>query len=274
MRRRVDPLRRLRNSWSRPAAVAVFLLVGIGLLANPLYLWPHFHEYQYSVAAVEQVPSDTASDAETIAYESLPPEAMESFDATRAGEDSTFWSTADGEAKTALAEHRYIRDEGDYYRYEFRHGDRLWSIAGLLRDLLAGLGAVSIVVAGFIQGTGRWRPLTLRRCLAFPTAVVLGLIAVRAYDVSARGLNRDLFVFDDLAVFLPIAALFVLGGSIRKTHGRRRFLAFVGSFELLIVLGTLGFGFGLLGATLFGGGTAVVGLSFAALGYVLTPSSN
>jgi hypothetical protein len=249
-------------------SVGVLLaVVGLALVAHPLYLFPHHGETAHFVSSVEEV-GEQASD-ETVAYDDLPPVAQDRFEeGLDDGYSENVWSGEHAAAYEALAEHEYVTYRGASYRYEFRGVDILDGASGIFRMLLSVLGVVALVTGGFAARTRRFRPLTPRRTLCIPLGVFAALVATEYYDVVVSGAYEP-----QSNVVLPaMAAAFVsmsVVGSAVRDRGSLRPLVPVG---LLVVAGTFYAATTGDGSAVGGGGVAfaLVTTPWFVLGYGLT----
>lgn len=253
-------------------SVGILVLLGLCLLAHPLYLWPQYGQTPYSVLNVEPVAGETPPADAVIEYGTLPAEAREAFDASRRDEFRTLWSGEDDRAIRVLESHRFVRYEGTYYEYSFSHGDVMDVFAGPVRGLLTAGGAFLIVFGGFALGSGTWRPFTPFRSLWVPVLVTLGIVGTQAYDVLYSGIGGSLPLPNTLVSFVPVAASFVGVGSVARLRGERSLLPVAGFGVLLLGSGAIITGAPPVVPLVLGVVLTVGGAPWAALGYWLTSS--
>lgn len=239
------PANQYLSAWSsddnRPSTVTIglLILIGVGLLAHPIYLWPHYNQTPYSMTNVDRVTGETPPEDAVIAYAGLPADAQRAFDDARRGEFRTLWSGEDDRAISALASHRYIRSEGDYYQYSFTHGDVPWVHVGLARGLMTTVGGFLIVLGGLMGYSGTWRPVTPLWSLLVPVGVAIGLVATQAYDVVYSGAGGTLPLPHDLISFLPVMTLFLGAGSVMRRQGTTVVLSLGGVGIVLLIGGAV-----------------------------------
>lgn len=252
----------------RPGIVPVgfVVLLGLCLLAHPLYLWPHYGQTPYAMMNVEPVTGETPPADAVIEYDALPAEARDAFDASRRDEFRTLWSGEDDRAIHALESHRYVRYDGTYYGYSFTHGDVMDLFAGLARALLTAVGVFLIAFGGLALRSGTWRPLTPLRSLWVPV-VALGVVGTQAYDVLYSWAGGSLPVPNTLVGFTPIAASLVVVGSAVRTRGERSMLPMAGVGILVLVGGAVVTGAPVVVPIIVGVTLTVGGAPWAALGY-------
>lgn len=178
--------------------VAVLIVLGLAMLAHPLFLWPHYGQTPYGLGDVEQVSGETDSEA-TIAYEELPPKAQAAFDDARNEDDEDLWSGEDERALAALIE--YVP----------------WTHETLLRPLLTMIGSFLVAFGALASAGSSWRPVTPRRSLAFVLAGTLGAAGTIAYDsLVSNAYAPGLLPFASLAGLL---LGFVGVGSLLRRRG-------------------------------------------------------
>ncbi|UPW00117.1 hypothetical protein M0R88_16580 [Halorussus gelatinilyticus] len=215
------------------SAGVLLVVLGLALLAHPLYLFPHHGETAYSVTNVQQVGEQ--SPGETVAYDDLPPVARDRFEQALDREISDdVWTGEHAAAYEALSNHEYVRYRGEYYEYRLRGSGSL-GMGGILRMALSTLAVILLVVGVFAARTDRYRPLTPRRTLWIPVGVFVALVATEYYDV----LVGDAFEPQSYVLLPAMAAAFVsmsVVGSAVRDRGSLRPLVPVAP---LVVAGTM-----------------------------------
>jgi len=142
------PVNRLSDRNHRQVLVAgLFVLLGLGIVAHPLYLWPHYGQVGYAldIKQIDEVP------ASSIEYDVVPPDAQAVFDQAIAGEESVLWSGEDDRAIEFYWDRPAIHYGGAYYRATLLHGDSGDFIQPLLRWFLTAAGVFFIVFGGFVS---------------------------------------------------------------------------------------------------------------------------
>lgn len=210
------------------SVVGILVLLGLLLLAHPLYLYPHYNQTPYGMQGVTKVTGETPPESAVIAYAALPPEAQQAFDATRRGEFHTLYDIEHAKAVETLQQYEYIRFDGAVYRYSFTHIDKGASFAGLVRGLLTSLGTFLVILGGLVHYAGTWEPLTPLRSLWFPVGAVLGLVGTQLYDVWYVGITGALPLPNSLSALIPVAVLFLTVGSLVRRSGRAVLYAVAG----------------------------------------------
>lgn len=261
---------RVADAEGRPSALAVGVLVGVGLLllAHPLYLMPHAGQTAYVLSDVDPV-ADTSSET-SVAYRDLSPAARVAFDEARAGGSETLWSGEDAAAIDQFETHESVRHQGTSYQYRFSHADRVRPFGGLLRGLLTALGGACVVVGALVGYAGRWRPLTPLRALWLPVVVAFGLSATRAYDVWYSGASGSVGLPNSPVALVPVTGAFLCVGSLVRRRGTAVLLP-----ACAVGLGVLGVGAVVTGAPpvvplIVGVASVVGGAPWVVLGYWLT----
>ena len=259
------------DARSHLIAVGLVALVGLSLVAHPLYLFPHFGQVQYDIGDVEPETESTPAAETVIDYATLSPHAQNVFDAARRGEQRALWSGEDDDAIRALESHRYVRHQGTYYEYTLRHTDNPGLLEELIRGGLSALGAFLVVLSGLVLYAGTWRPLTPRRSLWLPIGVVGAIVAMQAYDVLYSGAGGSLPYPKDFRSILPLAALFLAAGSVWKQRGARAVLSLGGGGAVLLVFAqVVVLGAPLVVPLLYAGFSTIGGLPVLVVGYWLT----
>ncbi|WP_135854631.1 hypothetical protein [Halorussus salinus] len=248
-------------------SVGVLLaVVGLALVAHPLYLFPHHGETAHFVSSVEKVGEQSPD--ETVAYDDLPPVARDRFEeALDDGYSESVWSGEHAASSEALADHEYVRYRGVYYEYQLRDAGSL-GLGGILRMLLSTLAVISFVVGIFAARSGRYRPLTPRRALWIPLGVFAALVATEYYDVVVGGAHEPQSYVHLQAMAAAFVSMSVVGSAVCD-RGSLRPLVPVG---LLVVGGTLYAVAAGYGSAVGGGAVAfaLVTTPWFVLGYALT----
>lgn len=179
----------------------VAVVVGVLLVASPLYMFPHAGEDEH-LHLVEQISSeDIPADETVIAYESLSASAKAAFDNARENEGSvtkTYGQDTDPPEFIYVDESQYyyIKDGGQFYRLETMMGSLEPTIQ---RFLEVGMVLLGFVIGGIgIHATRSPRP---RRSIAF--ALYGGLVLT----VPTYGFAPGPFGDEDLGLVLIIFGL-------------------------------------------------------------------
>jgi len=254
--------------------VALVVLLGAGLLAHPLYLWPQHGQTPYAPTNVQQVSGDSLDQSAVVAYENLPQGARESFDAARNDEYEPLWSGEDDRAIDVLQANRYVQYRGTYYEYGLTHGDSSTAYADLVRGLLTALGAF-LVTLGALAGHARtWRALSPLRSLLFVSTTLVALVATQTYDVVCSGASGALPLPNAFPSLFPVLMGFLGVGSLVRTRGRQSLGPVAGVGIVTLVAGAIAFDAPAVVPLILGGGLTVAGAPWIALGYALTPGSD
>lgn len=233
--RGVEPPDQLtENGAPNGVAIALVLVVGLVLLAHPLYLYPHLGQTPYSVY-VSGTQTVSPPDEEVIAYSALPPDAQRAFDAARQEEVHRLWTGENDEAINTLGQFEYIHVDGTYYQYQIGHIDRL-THAMPVRGLLTTLGAILVVLGLLIYRNQQWRPLTPLRSLWFPVGTTIAISGTQLYDVVLLGVSEALPLPNNITALLPLLVLFFTVGSLSRIQGKKVLLWAVGLGAALLVL--------------------------------------
>ncbi|WP_132058493.1 hypothetical protein [Halorussus amylolyticus] len=192
--------------------VAVLLVVlGLAVLAHPLYLFPHHGQSSVFVLQYEEVGSEPPGDS-VVAYADLPPDAQRALDAAHESESSTLWRGDDDAAIDALGDAQYLDRDGTYYEYDLGYGGGIISGIGTsIRVFLTGLGSLALVVGALVARTGSFRPLAPRSALAVPVVAGVAVAATNAYDTVFSGASESFLMVEE--TFGPVALLGVAAGS-------------------------------------------------------------
>lgn len=262
------------STGDRPshAAVAVLILVGVAVLAHPLYLWPHYQQVPYSMHGVEQVSGETPADGSVVPYADLPETARSAFEAALDGEYLLLWSGEVDRAVRVLRDHRFIRHDGAIYRFSLTHGDRSELFTGLVRGLLTAAGAFLIAFGALVGYAGSWRPLTPVRALFVFVVVVVGLVATSAYDVVYSGVRGSVWPPPGLAVFVHVGVPLLPAGSVLRRRGVASLGRWIGLGSVLMVGGTIVTGAPPVVPAALAVIVGISGAPWLLLGYVLTAS--
>jgi hypothetical protein len=201
-----------RWSPARPSAGGAVLLVvlGLGLIAHPLYLWPHYGQQGYGL----QVERTAELSGSIVEYDALPPDARAAFDAARAGEGARLWSGEDDQAIEALSGRQLVYHEGAYYRVLLLPGHARSSGLLHVRWLLTALGTGIAVVGGLVRYTRTWQPLTPTRALWLPAALAVTVTGTNAYDVLFSAVPWAVLRHpSELVLLIPVTSIAVVVGS-------------------------------------------------------------
>lgn len=186
-------------------AGVLLALVGLALLAHPLYLFPHHGQSSVFVHQFEERGTERPG-GEVVAYDDLPPAAQEVIDAAQAGESPLLWQGDDERAVDALENAEYLERGGTYYAYDLAHrGGLVTGFGTSLRVLLTGLGSLALVAGVLASRTESFRPLAPRPALAVPAVAAVAVAATNAYDVALSGASGTYVMAAE--VFGPVAFL-------------------------------------------------------------------
>lgn len=199
------------------------ILVGLALLAHPLYLWPHYGQTSVGVHIEElSEPPETA-----VEFDRLPPEARSAVRQEVAGGTTVLWTGDDDQAIEALDGGVNVRYRGMYYRVLLTYGHGGDFVPVLLRWMLTAAAAFLVAYGVLVQYAGSWRPLTPVRSLWVPVAVTGGFLATAWYDVTLSGVAGSFLSITgglpglDLIEIIPITSVFLAVGSGMARHGQR-----------------------------------------------------
>lgn len=219
---------------SLDVVVAILLvLLGIGLLAHPLYLWPHYGQTQHVLLV--QPGSDQPESF--IDYDSLSPAARAAFrDAVSDGQ-RVLWSGEDDRAIDRFQNSPTIRYDGEYYRTGVRHTDSSDFTETLLRWYGTALSAFLIAFGGLVLYYGSWRPLTPLRSLSVTAAVSIAFLATNAYDVLFSGVEGPVLGVAKLGILelIPVTTLFLAIGSEVVRNGIESRAAIGGTVGIVLL---------------------------------------
>jgi hypothetical protein len=250
----------------------LLVVAGFVLVAHPLYLFPHHAQTSYAVGGVERVDATTATAEETVAYDSLPPAARESFDAARDDEWVSLWTGEDDRAIDVLGAHQFVRQGDRYYRYSVGHADDVGFLDGLLRVALTSAGGLLLGLAVLLASSGTWPPMTPRGSLVVVGTVALALFATQAYDVLYSGTPGD--VTDPFPTAFAAAFVALGVGSLVHRRGTDFLRPLAAAGVLAVVAGTVATGAHPIVAVAAVAFAVVVGGPLAGLGYALTEPSS
>lgn len=258
----------------RALTAGLLVLLGLVLIAHPLYLWPHYGQTNVGVYSEEV----TDPPADFVAFEQLPPGAQSVVQAEVANGGQVLWTGEDDRVIDALDDGVIVRYQDTYYQVILTYGHGGGFIPVLLRWLLTAASAFLIVYGGLVLHTGTWRPFTPLRSLLAPVTVTLGFLATAYYDVTFSGVSGSFFTVTgglpglSLIEVIPITSLFLAVGSAAAIHGVRSRLVRIGTVgALVLVLARYvpTHPVALLVLVLY---TAIGGLPWLGLGYRLTES--
>lgn len=215
-------------------AVGVLLLVvAVGVLAHPLYLWPHYGETPYFAYSS---PADEV-DGTVVDYASLSPEARAVFDESLDGQTDYLYESEDSAAIETFEDVHYVRKDGTVYEIWLAHVDDNWLLGPLVRLPLSLLGGLLAVV-----GLRRLRPDTFGSRLWYVGGAALGLGSLVVLDAFVSGSGSAaiglVVLFPAVGILLVVAAGIVAGQALHR-QDRWSALAFVG---LLAVVGLVAAG--------------------------------
>jgi len=188
----------------------LLVLLGFGIVAHPLYLWPHYGQtgYAVDVKRTSEVPESS------VKYGALPPGARAAFDEAIAGEESVLWSGEDGRAVEFYWDRPAVHYDGNYYRVTLLHGDSGDFIQPLLRWFLTAAGTFLVVFGGSVLYAASCTPLTPMRALWMPAALSVAFAGTNAYDVLFSGVRRAVLNFPSRIVLLvPVTTIALAVGS-------------------------------------------------------------
>lgn len=219
-------------------AVGLLIILGLGLLAHPLYLWPHYGQSAF-VMDVEELSS---TPDEFIHYNTLPGESQAIFQEAVTDGQQTLWSGEDEGAIENFEGGPAIQYEGDYYRVQFGHIDAGGGFVQIIfRWFLTAVSAFLIAFGGLVLYTGSWQPLTPTRSLWVPIAVTIGFYVTNAYDVSYSGVEGSIWSIAGIALIglIPITVLFTVVGSEVAISGWESRIALGGSAAIFLIAAIL-----------------------------------
>lgn len=251
---------------TRTVVAGVLVVLGLGMVANPLYLWPHYAQtgYGLGVERVDEVP------ATSIEYADLPPAAQAALDEAIEDDGAVLWSGEHDRAIDVFEDRPVVRRDGAAYRVTLYHGDSGDFIDPVLRWVLTAIGTLLVAIGGMVIYTASWTPLTPIRGVPIPAAVTVAFYATNAYDVLFSGVQHGflsiplevVLLVPVTAIALPIGSAFAAGRDARVIAGG------------VVAMAGLGFAIGRsLHPTVLlvvGGILAVGGAPWFVLGYRLT----
>lgn len=142
---------------SRLLAPVLLALLGVSLLANPVYL--SFPSGEKLHPTFEEVDGSTCRS--TVAYSDLPPRARHSFDITSHGDmpnfSDTLYTGTHPAAVEAFREHDCVSRDGSYFDVYLIHRDSFFpDPMTLVSPVLSGVGGLVLLgaVALFVE---EWR---------------------------------------------------------------------------------------------------------------------
>lgn len=219
---------------SLDVVVAILLvLLGIGLLAHPLYLWPHYGQTQH-VLVVQQESNQPDTFVE---FDTLSPEAQAAFREAVSDGQHVLWSGEDDRAIDRFQDSPTIRYDGEYYRTGFQHGVTLDFTETLLRWYGTAVGAFLLAFGVLVLYFGSWRPLTPLRSLLVTAAVSIAFLATNAYDVLFSGVEGPILGIAKLGILelIPVTTLFLAIGSEVVRNGRQSRAAIGGTVGIVLL---------------------------------------
>lgn len=253
--------------------VILVVLFGVGLLAHPLYLWPHHSQTPYTPTISQQVSGESLDQSAVIEYENLPQAAQESFDATRTDEYKPLWSGEDDRAIDVMEEHRYVQYQGTYYEYGLSHGDTPALYADLIRGLLTSLGVFLVTWGSLVGYTRTWRPLSPLRSLLFVSTTLVALVMTQTYDVVYSGAPGSLPLPNTFLSLIPVLMGFLGVGSLLRRRGWRSLVPVAGISIFTLVAGAIVFDAPAILPLILGLILTVAGAPWMTVGYALTTGS-
>lgn len=217
-----------------PIVAVLLVLVGIGLLAHPLYVWPHYAQSPFVVHV--QPTSDQPE--QFVEFESLDPAAQAAFEQAFGDGRHTLWSGDDDRAIRTLQTTPAVHYDGEYYRVAVQHTDSGFDFTILVRWFITALGAFLLVFGGLAVSKGSWYPFTPLNALLVPVAVLLGFFLTNVYDVLFSGVRGSVWWHGAVGLIelIPLTTGFLAVGSEVARNGRRSRRAIGGS--VVIVLGS------------------------------------
>lgn len=217
---------------------AVLVVLGLGLLAHPMYLWPHYGQTQVGVD-VEPL-ADTADSG--IEYSQLPQAAQKAFRDALAGRSVELWTGEDDRALDAFNRHDgRVRYQGESYRVVLFYSHPGSFIYVFLRWLLTAMSAFLVAYGGLVLHADSWTPFTPIRALWVPVLVTLSFLGTAFYDVTFSGVSGSFLgvtgagTGHDLIELVAITSAFVVIGSLTRRDGLGSRAVAVGSLLVLIV---------------------------------------
>lgn len=219
---------------SLDVVVAILLvLVGIGLLAHPLYLWPHYGQSKH-VLVVQQESTQLDSFVE---FDTLSPEAQAAFREAVSDGQHVLWGGEDDRAIDRFQDSPTIRYNGEYYRTGFQEGVTLDFIETLLRWYGTAVGGFLTAFGAFVLHSGSWRPLTPLRSLLVTAAVSIAFLATNAYDVLFSGVEGPVLGVAKLGILelIPVTTLFLAIGSEVVRNGMESRTATGGTVGIVLL---------------------------------------
>lgn len=200
-------------------AAALLVIVGLAVLAHPLYLFAHHGQTSAFVHQIDEMDGEPVAD-DIVAYAELPPDAQGAVDAALNGESSTLWRGDHDAAIEALRGAEYVERGGTYYRYDLAYRGGLSTGVGTsARVFLTALGSLALVVGVLVARTESYLPLSPRGSLAVPGVAAVAVAATNAYDVALSGASEGYLM--PAEIFGPIALLGVaFGAAMRRNDWR------------------------------------------------------
>lgn len=257
----------------RLGAVALVILVGMGLLMHPLYLWPHYNQTPYTPANIQQVSGDTLDQSAVIEYESLPQAAQESFDAARNDGREPLWSGEDDRAIAVMQNHRFVQYQGKAYEYTLVHSDSASWYMSVLRGVLTALGVFLVTWGSLAAYSKTWRALSPIRSLLFVAMAFIALVATQTYDVVYSGASGQLPLPNTVISLLPLVMAFLGVGAVVRSRGGRSLLPVAGISIAALVVGAVVFNAPPVVPLILGIMLIVAGTPWMLAGYALTSDS-
>jgi len=198
---------------------ALLVVLGLAVLAHPLYLFAHHGQTSVFVHQIDAIEGEPITD-DAVAYDDLPPRARDAIDAAIDGESSTLWRGDHDAAIETLQDAEYVRRDGTYYRYDIaQRGGLTTGIGTAARTFLTAAGSLALVTGAFVARTGSLLPLSPRRTLAVPVVAAVAVAATNAYDVALSGASKAYLM--PAEAFGPIALLgLAVGAGLRRGDWR------------------------------------------------------
>lgn len=241
-----DPAAPFFDDPLNPAVAGLIVIVGIALLAHPLYLWPHYGQQQFFL----EVEREPVAPEPAVAFETLTPDAQAAFEAAVEDGPQVLWSGEDDRVIDRFGSGPTIAYRGDTYRTRLGHTDSGGLVEPLLRWYASAAGAFLVAFGGWVLAVESWRPFTPTRGLTVPAAVAVAFLGTNAFDVLRSGVDGTVFRLTGLGILdlIPVTALFLAVGAEVARNGRDSRLARWGAVGILLVVvavfGNLSFAFG------------------------------
>lgn len=255
-------------------SVALVVLLGVGMLGHPLYLWPQYNQTLYTLGNVQPVSGDSIDHSSVIEYQTLPETAQRSFTAARNGDRKRLWSGDNDQAIDTLQDHQYVLYQGTYYAYDFTHHDGVSTYTGLFRGLLTAIGVFLVTFGSLVAYSNSWRPISPLRSLLFVSFATAALVATQIYDVLYSGASGQLPLPNNFLSLIPVVMAFLGAGSLVRRRGRSSVVPVAAIAISILIIAALIFNTPPVVPLLIGLILTGAGIPWMALGYVFTMSSN